>query len=149
LKEFVNAILPLPIPYQLVIGALASLVIACVSIAGRNYIKASEEFRNAIYTCLEGIYPEVVTYISTDEKTTRTQNSINPINTAGVKFQHFLPFFCIGSFKKALTHYCETARKTNWHDQAARDMFNNTKFEGANPRDEFIKAVDTLLKFAK
>ena len=128
------------------------LIPFCLTLIGyfiKKYLRASEEFRNTVYTKLEGVYPNIVYYMSDSDRDNRIQTSITPINTAGKIFRHYLPSFSVRFFDSALGQYCDTARKTDWNEQMARQMFPNTHFNGPDPKDELYKAVDNLLKFAK
>jgi hypothetical protein len=151
MKELINAYCPsLPDASIWIIVVLVSFIITLVGIAGRKYLKASEEFRSFVIEKLEGIYPNTAAYLSLDEKDRITQDSINPINTAGTKFKYYLPFFLLCSFSHALNHYCETAQKTNWEEQIAHQSYPSTKTpESISPKDKFIEAVKGMLKYAK
>ena len=151
MTDFFELFGPLPIWSRWIIGVLLPSIGALIVFAGRNYFRASEEFRNTVFAKLEGIYPSTAAYISVDEKNIRTQASINPINSAGAKFRHYLPCFCIRSFDKALANYCETARHTNWDQDGNFEMFRKSLAKPGqhSPGETFRHAVTKLLKFAK
>jgi hypothetical protein len=151
MSSFYELFGPLPIWSRWIIGVLLPAIGALIIYASRNYFKASAEFRDVVYTKLEGIYPNIPAYLSIEEKDIRTQNSINPINSAGAKFRHYLPFLCIGFFDRALDNYCDTARKTNWDQDRAFEIYRKSMAKPGqlSPGETFRNSVKRLLKFAR
>lgn len=151
MTDFPELFGPLPIWSRWIIGVLIPSTGALIIYAGRNYFKASEEFRNIVFAKLEGIYPSTAAYISVEEKNIRTQTSINPINSAGAKLRYYLPCFWIRCFDRALVNYCETARQTNWEHDGNFEMFRKSlaKPGELSPGEKFRYSVKNLLKFAK
>lgn len=145
-----NYFIHLPKWYFTVLTALFVGFIGLCVYAGKNYFSASKQFRNTIYTELEGIHPAIHAYIPTDEINTKIWQSIPKIVTAASEFSHFLPTCCKRTFSRAVEHYCDTARKTNWNSQVDDDFYPEMRKPGEiNTRDKLKHAVDNLLKFAK
>jgi hypothetical protein len=150
MKEFIGLLFPPPIWAQWLIGIMFPILSGLIIYAGKNYLRASEEFKNIIYTQLKGIFPEIVVYIKPEEIRKQITESIIPIKTGGEMFKHFLPFFCIGSFTRTLHHYCETARNTDWNAQLAHQMYPSMAEPGyVSPKEKLNRAANELLKFAK
>jgi hypothetical protein len=150
MKELINFFIPFPIWTQWLIGALFTALGGIIIYAGRNYLKASEEFKKIIYTQLEGIIPDIVVYIEPEKIREQITASIIPIKTGGEIFKHFLPFFYVNSFSRDLEHYCKTARQTDWNKQIAHQFYPEMAKSGyISPKEKLNKAVNNLLKFAK
>jgi hypothetical protein len=61
-----------------------------------------------------------------------------------------LPFFCLGSFDRALNNYCETAKNIDWNEQLAHQMYPSMAITGyISPKEKLDNAVKELLKFSK
>lgn len=150
MTELINSYFPLPAITKWIITVLSAFLITLVGLAGRNYLKASEEFKKIIHTQLQGIIPDIVVYIDPKKIEEQITNSIIPIKTGGEIFKDSLPSFCIGCFKRALDHYCETARNTDWDEQLTHQQYPEmTKPGYISPKEKLNKAVNDLLKFAK
>ena len=151
MEELFGIYFPIPPLSIWIVSGLTTFVVILLGIAGRNYLKASERFKEIIYTELKGIYPKIVVYIEPKKIEEQITNSIIPIKTGGEIFKDSLPSFCVGCFRRALDHYCETARKTNWDEQLALQKFHNspTMPVYVKPKENLYKAVNDLLKFAK
>ena len=146
MKEFIGLLFQLPIWAQWLIGIMFPILSGLVIYAGRNYLRASEEFKSIVYTKLEGIYPSIELYLTTDEINTKIQQSIPQIQTAVNNFKHFLPFFFRGRLEITAKNYYKTARETDWYQCLNFDM---PKAVILTPKERFKKAVDELLKYAK
>lgn len=151
MTEFINLFIPLPpLSIKLLIGLLFSVLSGLCIYFGRRYLSASEEFKKIIHEQLKGIFPEIVVYIEPGNIRDQITASIIPIKTGGEIFKHFLPFFCVGSFNRALNNYCETARKTDWNEQLAHQSYPDMAKPGyVSPKEKLTKAVKQLLKYAK
>ncbi len=140
----------LPVWSRWLLSGLVTFIITILGYAGRNYLRASEEFKKIVHEQLKGIFPEIVVYIEPGEIRDQITASIIPIKTGGEIFKHFLPFFCVGSFNRALNNYCETARKTDWNEQLAHQFYPAMAKPGyVSPKEKLNKAVKQLFKYAK
>ena len=150
IDNIINDFIHLPRWYFTVLAGLFAGLVGLCWYAIRNYFTASKQFRDTIYTELENIYPKITLYLTTDDINTKIRESIPKIATTATKFSHSLPFCCQHSFNRAVEHYCDTARKTDWNSQVADDFYPKMRKPGEiNTRDKFKHAVDNLLKFAK
>jgi len=114
-----------------------------------RFNNAAAKFRGIIQSSLEGVYPNTESHLSIEEKDTITQNSINPINSAGSEFSHYIFIFRKSKFNKALSNYCDTARKINWDECMSRKRFPNTNFPETDQERKFKDAVNSLIEFTK
>jgi hypothetical protein len=112
--------------------------------------EAAKTFRNKVLSALEGVYPEIVVYIPTDEINVRIRQSIPIILTAATQFKFHLPFYRKRGFGNAINHYSDIARQTDWHSHHAYLMFPTMhKPEDISPGDKFKHSVNNLLSYAK
>jgi len=126
-------------------------------VAYRNYKKnrfaeASTKFRNKVLVTLEGIYPEVFSYLylDTNKLNNRTRQSAPIVVTAATEFLYHLPFYRKHGFRRALKYYTDTIQQTDWADQSRFELYNKMpRLTDVSPRDKFKHSVDNLLSYAK
>lgn len=126
------------------------IVAALISVLGVLYVfrlKASSRFRQVIFTELKGIYPEP--RITADQANTQIRQSIKEIESASTEFKRFVTFYRKSSFDRAVQKYCKTAKNTDWNIHATKDWFPSMKHLIQDPKPDFFKCIEELLKYAK
>ena len=114
-----------------------------------SFNAAASIFRNEVFVSLQGIYPAVTVYRGAEEINAILIQSIPKITTAAAIFSPYLPFYRKRSFSNAVEKYSDTARKTDWNEIRAQQMFPVTYSGPSKMEIEYRHCVNNLLFYAK